>query len=154
MTLYVRHVIKLLLTEYREIYMPAFGLWAEGGITSSANWVCCTGQRYRAGIYRDTCTWHITQAGSIVTSQRMKLRKYHYTFQRSIYGLYIKLAPFFGDLKNFPETKNNSRFYILKLYFLLHYNQFSCSVTSLLNIALQSWCILFKIRKIDVFLAK
>ena len=36
--------------------------------------------------------------------------------QRSIYGLYIKSAPFFGDLKNFPETKNNSRFYILKLY--------------------------------------
>ena len=54
--------------------------------------------------------------------------------QRSIYGLYIKLAPFFGDLKKFPETKNNSRFYILKLYFLLHYNQFSRSVTSLLNI--------------------
>ena len=50
--------------------------------------------------------------------------------QRSIYGLYIKSAPFFGDLKKFPETKNNSRFYILKLYFLLHYNQFSHSVTS------------------------
>ena len=71
--------------------------------------------------------------------------------QRSIYGLYIKSAPFFGDLKKFLETKNNSRFYILKLYFLLHYNQFSCSVTSLLNITLQSWCILFKIRKIDVY---
>ena len=70
---------------------------------------------------------------------------------RSIYGLYIKSAPFFGDLKKIPETKNNSRFYILKLHFLLHYNRFSCPVTSLLNIALQSWCILFKIRKIDVF---
>ena len=74
------------------------------------------------------------------------------TRQKGVYMVYIlKSAPFFGDLKNFPETKNNSRFYILKLYFLLHYNQFSCSVTSLLNIALQSWCILFKIRKIDVF---
>ena len=72
-------------------------------------------------------------------------------YQRSIYGLYIKSAPFFGDLKKIPETKNNNRFYILKLYFLLHYNRFSCSVTSLLNIALQSWWILFKIRKIDVF---
>ena len=71
--------------------------------------------------------------------------------ERSIYGLYIKSAPFFGDLKKFPETKNNNRFYILKLYFLLHYNQFSCSVTSLLNIALQSWCILFKIRKKSTF---
>ena len=71
--------------------------------------------------------------------------------QRSIYGLYIKIGPFFGDLKKIPETKNNSRFFILKLYFLLHYNQFYCSVNSLLNIALQSWCILFKIRKIDVF---
>ena len=71
--------------------------------------------------------------------------------QRSIYGFYIKSAPFFGYLKKIPETKNNSRFYILKLYFILHYNLFSCSVTSLLNIALQSWCILFKIREIDVF---
>ena len=74
--------------------------------------------------------------------------------ERSIYGLYIKSAHFFGDLKKIPERKNNSRFSILKLYFLLHYNQFSYSVTSLLNIALQSWCILFKIRKIDVFFAK
>ena len=55
--------------------------------------------------------------------------------ERSIYGLYIKSAPFFGDLKIIPETKNNSRFYIFKLYFLLHYNGFSCPVTSLLNIA-------------------
>ena len=52
--------------------------------------------------------------------------------KRSIYDLFIKSAPFFGDLKNVPETKNSSKFYILKLYFLLHYNQFSCSVTSLL----------------------
>ena len=72
---------------------------------------------------------------------------------KGVYMVYILNRPlFFGDLKNFPETKNNSRFYILKLYFLLHYNQFYCSVNSLLNIALQSWCILFKIRKIDVFL--
>ena len=71
--------------------------------------------------------------------------------QRSIYGLYIKSAPFFGDLKIFPETNNNSQFYILKLYFLLHNNRFSCAVTSLLNIALQSWCILFKIRKSTFF---
>ena len=68
-------------------------------------------------------------------------------FQRSIYGLYIKSAPFFSDLKNLLETKNNSRFYILKLFFLLHCNRFSCPVTSLVNISLQSWCILFKIRK-------
>ena len=84
-------------------------------------------------------------------SARISNLKNTHMYLRSIYGLNIKSAPFFGDLKNFPETKNNSRFNILKLYFLLHYNQFSCSVTSLLNIALQSWRILFKIRKIDVF---
>ena len=67
--------------------------------------------------------------------------------QRSIYGLYIKSAPFFGDLNFFPETKNNSRFYISKLFISLHDSRFSCPVTSLLNISLQSWCILFKIRK-------
>ena len=67
--------------------------------------------------------------------------------QRSIYGLYIKSAPFFSDLKNLLETKNNSRFYILKLFFLLHGNRFSSPVTSLVSISLQSWCILFKIRK-------
>ena len=74
--------------------------------------------------------------------------------ERSIYCLCIKSAPFFGNLKKFPETKNNSRFYILKLFFLLHYNRISCPVTSLLNIALQSWCILFKIQKNRCFLAK
>ena len=67
--------------------------------------------------------------------------------ERSIYGLYIKSAPFFGDLNFFPEAKNNSRFYILKLFISLHDSRFSCPVTSLLNISLQSWCILFKIRK-------
>ena len=71
--------------------------------------------------------------------------------QRSIYGLYIKSAPFFGDLNFVPETKNNNRFYVLKLLFLFYDNRFSWPVTSLLNISLQSWCILFKIRKIDVF---
>ena len=35
--------------------------------------------------------------------------------QRSIYDLYDKMAPFFDDLENFPETNNNNRFYILKL---------------------------------------
>ena len=30
--------------------------------------------------------------------------------ERSIYGLYIKSAPFFVDLKKIPETENNSRF--------------------------------------------
>ena len=71
---------------------------------------------------------------------------------KGVYMVYILNRPlFFGDLKKIPETKNNSRFYILKLYFLLHYNQFYCSVNNLLNIALQSWCILFKIRKTDVF---
>ena len=76
--------------------------------------------------------------------------------QRSIYGLYIKLAPFFGDLNFFQRqshkvAKNNSRFYILKLFISLHDSQFSCPITSLLNISLQSWCILFKIRKMAVF---
>ena len=65
--------------------------------------------------------------------------------------VYIKSAPFFGDLKFFPETKNNSRFHILKLFVSLHDSGFSCPVTSLLNISLQSWCILFKIRKNDRF---
>ena len=64
---------------------------------------------------------------------------------------YIKSAPFFGDLNFFPETKNNNRFYILKLLFLFYDSRFSWPVTSLLNISLQSWCILFKIRKINVF---
>ena len=41
------------------------------------------------------------------------------TNERSIYGLYIKSAPFIGDLKKIPETKNNSLFYILKLYFFI-----------------------------------
>ena len=71
--------------------------------------------------------------------------------KRSIYGLYIKSAPFSAIKNNVQSKKNNCRFHILKLYFLLHYNRFSGSVTSLLNIALQSWCILLKIRKIDVF---
>ena len=53
-----------------------------------------------------------------------------------IYGLYNKSAPFFGDLKNFPETKNKSQFCILKLFFLSHDNYFSCPVTRLLNISL------------------
>ena len=70
------------------------------------------------------------------------------------YGLYIKSAPFFGDLNFFPETKNNSRFYILKLFFSLHDSWFSCPVINLLNISLQSWCVLFKIRKTERFFAE
>ena len=71
---------------------------------------------------------------------------------KGVYMVYILNRPLFSAIKkNFLERKNNSQFYILKLYFLLHYDQFSCSVTRLLNIALQSWCILFKIRKIDIF---
>ena len=68
--------------------------------------------------------------------------------------LNIKSAPFFGDLIFFPETKNNNLFYILKLFIslILHDSRFSCPVTSLLNISLQSWCILFKIRKNGRFL--
>ena len=58
-----------------------------------------------------------------------------------------QIGPFFSDLKNLLETKNNSRFYILKLFSLLHGSRFSCPVTSLVNISLQSWCILFKKRK-------
>ena len=64
---------------------------------------------------------------------------------------YNKSAPFFSDLKNIPKTKNNSRFYILKLFFSLHDKWFSCPVTSLLNISLQSCCILFKIRENQCF---
>ena len=79
------------------------------------------------------------------------MQKLRFFLKRSIYGLIIKSAPFFSDLKNLLETKNNNRFYILDLFFLLHGNQFSCPVTSLVNVLLQSWCILFKIRKIHVF---
>ena len=60
---------------------------------------------------------------------------------------YNKLAPFFGNFKNFPETKNNSRFYILKVFFPSHDDRFSCPVTSLLHISPQSCCILFKMRE-------
>ena len=74
-------------------------------------------------------------------------RRQNTKWKRGIYGLYIKSAPFFGDLKKFPETKNNSRFYILKLHFLLHYNRVSCPVTSLLDIAIQSWCVLFNVAR-------
>ena len=74
-----------------------------------------------------------------------------YRYIKEYIWLYIKSPPFFSDLKNLLETKNNSRFYILKLFFLLHGNRFSFPVTSLVNISIQSWCILFKIRKIDVF---
>ena len=92
---------------------------------------------------------HAEQPSIYSHSKYMRMR----TRKEYIWFIYLIGPLFFGDLKNFPETKNNSRFYILKLYFLLHYNRFSCSVTSLLNIALQSLfkCFLFKIRKIDVF---
>ena len=54
----------------------------------------------------------------------LKCTDVSFELKRSIYGFYFKSAPFFGDLKKIPETNNNSRFYILKLYFLLHYNHF------------------------------
>ena len=47
-----------------------------------------------------------------------------------MYGLYNKLAPFLNELIFCPETKNNRQFYILKLFFSSHDNQFSCPVTS------------------------
>ena len=77
-------------------------------------------------------------------------RQYRY-IKEYIWFIYL-IAPFFSDLKNLLETKNNCRFYILKLFFLLHGNRFSCPVTSLVNISIQSWCILFKIRKNRRFL--
>ena len=88
----------------------------------------------------------------IIIIQLYILKKYFFNLstnfnERSIYGLYIKSVPFFSDLENLLETKNNSRFYILKLFFLLHGNRFSCPVTSCVNSSLQSWCILFKIRQ-------
>ena len=67
--------------------------------------------------------------------------------KRSIYGLYNKSAPFFGDLIFFPETKNNYQFYILKLFFSSYDNRFSCPVTSVLHILPQNGSILFKMRK-------
>ena len=76
----------------------------------------------------------------ITISLQMQLR-------RSKYGLYNKSAPFFGDLIFFKRQKINSRFYILKLFFSSHDNRFSCPVTSLLHISLQSCHILFKVQK-------
>ena len=102
-------------------------------------WCLCSKQNWTINSSKGSPAPHFMFSGVVLKTER------------SIYGLFIKSAPFFGDFKNFPGTKNNSRFYILNLYFLLHYNQFSCNVTSLLNIALRSWCILFKIRKIHVF---
>ena len=49
-------------------------------------------------------------------------RQYRY-IKEYIWFIY-EIAPFFSDLKNLLETKNNSRFYILKLFFLLHGNRF------------------------------
>ena len=65
--------------------------------------------------------------------------------------VYILNRPLFQRFKKSSGDKNNSRFYILKLFFLLHGNRFSCPVTGLVNISFQSWCILFKYGKIDVF---
>ena len=59
----------------------------------------------------------------------------------------IKWPPFLGNLENVPETINNSRFYILKLFFSLHYNRLSCAVPSLLRISPQSCRILCKFCK-------
>ena len=65
--------------------------------------------------------------------------------------VYILNRPLFRRFKKNPKTNNNNRFYVLKVFFSSHDNRFSVHVTSLLNISLQSWCILFKKRKIDVF---
>ena len=59
------------------------------------------------------------------------------------------MGPFFRRFNFFQRQKNNSRFYILKLFFSMHDNQFSSPVTSLLHIS--KCCILFKMRKIDLF---
>ena len=67
--------------------------------------------------------------------------------QRRIYDLYNKSTPFFGDLKVFPETNNNIRFYILIQYFSSNDNRFSCPIISLLHISPQSCCILMKMWK-------
>ena len=87
-----------------------------------------------------------------MTDRNERQQSLYQWLNKGVYMVYILNRPLFSAIsKIFQRQKNNSRFYILKLYFLLHNNQFSCSVTSLLNIALQSWRILFKIRKIDVF---
>ena len=70
--------------------------------------------------------------------------------ERSIYGLY-KNQPLFSAIWIFSKTKNNSRFYVLKLFFSSYDNRFSCLITILLHISLQSCCILFKYGKVDVF---
>ena len=61
--------------------------------------------------------------------------------------VYVINRPLFRRLKMFPETKNNSRFYILKLFFSSHDNRFSSPNTSLLLILPQICCILFNMRE-------
>ena len=72
--------------------------------------------------------------------------------QRSIYGLYNKLAPFFQWFKEFSRDKKLQPILYLKLFFSSHDNRFSCPVTSLLHISPLSCYILFKMRKNRRFL--
>ena len=107
-----------------------------------------SGRRFGAKYFSDmTFVPYILNINHICEGRFPTFPKFVWSLER----ITLKSAPFFGDLKIFQQTKDNSPFYILKLCFLLHDNRFSCSVTSLLNISLQSWCILFKIRIIDVF---
>ena len=124
------------------LFTPNSFLWHQRSKVPHRNhFICCLSVSASVGL---CFCWRWTMVEEIKARFQLNHSKEYIWF---IYWI----GPFFGDLKNFPETKNKSRFYILKLYFLLHYNQFYCSVNSLLNIALQSWCILFKIRKINVF---
>ena len=63
------------------------------------------------------------------------------------YMVYIINRLLFRRFKVFPETKNNSQFYILKLFFLSYDNRFPCRFTRLLHISPQNCCFLFKMRK-------
>ena len=65
--------------------------------------------------------------------------------------VYLINRPPFSAIYFFPETKNNSQFHPLKLFFSLHNNRVFCPVSSLSHILLQMCCILFKIRTIRRF---